>query len=155
MDRYRNRTLRLASHILHNPEDAEDVAQEAFIKAFREIGDFRETSGFYTWLYRITVRICYDRLRSSHVQLETSLPDDVALAHNEDCDTRLLVESLLDRLSPPIRAALALRELEGLDYKEIADILRVPVGTVRSRLNTAREQFRKLYTKAMKETEDV
>ena len=134
---------------------AEDVAQEAFIKAFREIGDFRKTSGFYTWLYRITVRICYDRLRCSSVKLETSLPDDFALAHNEDCDTRLLVESLLDRLSPPIRATLALRELEGLDYEEIADILRVPVGTVRSRLNTAREQFRKLYTKAMKEMEDV
>lgn len=155
MDRYRNRTLRLASHILHNPEDAEDVAQEAFIKAFREIRDFRETSGFYTWLYRITVRICYDRLRCSRVKLETSLPDNFAVAHNEDCDARLLVESLLQRLSPPIRAALALRELEGLDYEEIADILRVPVGTVRSRLNSAREQFRKLYTMAMKETEDV
>ena len=155
MDRYRNRTLRLAIHILHNPDDAEDVAQEAFIKAFREIGDFRETSGFYTWLYRITVRICYDRLRCSRVKLETSLPDDIAVSHNEDCDARLLVESLLERLSPPIRAALALRELEGLDYEEIAKILRVPVGTVRSRLNSAREQFRKLYTKAMKETEDV
>ncbi len=77
------------------------------------------------------------------------------MTHNEDCDARLLVESLLERLSPPIRAALALRELEGLDYEEIAKILRVPVGTVRSRLNSAREQFRKLYTKAMKETEDV
>ena len=66
-------------------------------------------------------------------------------------DTRLLVEDLLDRLSPPMRAALVLREIEGLEYEEMARTLGVPVGTVRSRLNTARRQFRALWTAAVRE----
>jgi RNA polymerase sigma-70 factor (ECF subfamily) len=155
MNRYRVRAVRLASHILHNPEEAEDVAQEAFIRAFGEIEDFRENSGFYTWLYRIVTRICFDHMRHNHVKKETSLPDGDIEMREDDFDARLLVESLLERLSPPIRAALVLWEIEGLEYEEIANILRVPVGTVRSRLNYARIRFRELYTKAMKEMEDV
>jgi RNA polymerase sigma-70 factor (ECF subfamily) len=136
--RYRSRAVRLASHILHGSEEAEDAAQEAFIRAFREIVHFREDSGFYTWLYQIVSRICFDRLRLSRFKQETSLPDDRSTSIDTNSDARLLVESLLGRLSPPMRATLVLREIEGLEYEEIAEILRIPVGTVRSRLNSAR-----------------
>ena len=155
LERYRSRAVRLASHILHGSGEAEDVAQEAFIRAFREIAHFREDSGFYTWLYRIVTRICLDRQRLSRFKKETSHPIETCVSSDTNSDARLLVESLLDKLSPSMRATLVLRELEGLEYEEIAKILGVPVGTIRSRLNTARAQFRQLYTEAIKETNDV
>ena len=85
-----------------------------------------------------------------HTELGTIFSDI-----NRDADTRVVVSALLERLSPPMRAALFLRELEGLEYEEIAAVLGIPVGTVRSRLNSARAQFRTLWTTVMREYDDV
>ena len=158
LDRYRDRVVRLASHVLRNPREAEDVAQEAFVKAFRQIENFRGESGFYAWLYRIVVNLCLDRMRrksaSSEMPLEEGLlPGSAALSG--DVDKRLAVEQILDTLTPPMRAALVLREVEGMEYAEIAVVLQIPVGTVRSRLNTAREQFRRRWTAAEEEANHV
>ena len=158
LNRYRDRVVRLATHVLHNPREAEDVAQEAFVKAFRQIDNFRGDSGFYAWLYRIVVNLCLDRMRrksaSSEMPLEEGLlPSHVA--HSPDVDRRLAVEQILDSLTPPMRAALVLREVEGMEYAEIAVVLQIPVGTVRSRLNTAREQFRRRWTAAEEEANHV
>src|SRR5438132_3829769 len=68
--RYRDRVVRLAAHVLHNPREAEDVAQDAFVKAFRLIDQFRGDSGFYAWLYRIVVNLCLDRIRRKCVSAE-------------------------------------------------------------------------------------
>ncbi len=158
MNRYRDRVVRLASHVLHNPKDAEDVAQEAFVKAFRLVGQFRGESGFYAWLYRIVINICLDRMRRKYSTAETSLEATclpTICANSPDLDKRLAVEQILNTLSPPMRAALVLREVEGLDYHEISEVLGIPLGTVRSRLNTARDQFRKRWIAAQKEAEDV
>jgi RNA polymerase sigma-70 factor (ECF subfamily) len=159
--RYRQRAVRLAAHVLRRPAEAEDVAQEAFVRAFRSLRAFRGEGRFYTWLYHIVVRLCLDRRRLARWQAEVPPVQNVPAGGPagqrpvEGMETRLLVETLLDRLSPPMRAALALRELEGMDYEEIAEVLEIPVGTVRSRLNAARAQFRRLWQSAMEETERV
>jgi RNA polymerase sigma-70 factor (ECF subfamily) len=156
--RYRERIVRLASHVLHNPRDAEDVAQEAFVKAFRQIDQFRGESGFYAWLYRIVINLCLDRMRRKCSTAELSFEATILPTihgHNPDLDKRLAVEQILDTLSPPMRAALVLREVEGMDYAEISEVLQIPLGTVRSRLNTAREQFRKRWIAAQTEADNV
>ena len=153
LERYRARVVRLAAHVLRREGEAEDVAQEAFLRAFGQLSRFRNAGRFAPWLFRIVVRLCLDRLRLSRWDAEISDIDAQPISpHNDhDIDTRLLVETLLDQLSPPMRAALTLRELEGLDYDEIAQALQIPVGTVRSRLNAARAQFRRLWIAAQED----
>ena len=157
LDRYRDRVVRLAAHVLHNSREAEDVAQEAFIKAFKQIGQFRGESGFYAWLYRIVVNLCLDRMRrksvTSELPFEETLP--MAVSVNPDIEKRLAVQQVMESLSVPMRAALTLREVEGMEYSEIAVVLEIPVGTVRSRLNTARDQFRKRWIAIQEETQNV
>lgn len=158
LHRYRDRVVRLAAHVLHNPREAEDVAQEAFVKAFRQISQFRGESGFYAWLYRIVINLCLDRMRRKCATSEMSLDEGVlpsVAATTPDMEKRLAVEQVLNSLSPPMRAALVLREVEGLEYAEIAIVLNIPVGTVRSRLNTAREQFRRRWMAIQEETDHV
>ena len=159
LGRYRERAVRLASHVLGRPSEAEDAAQEAFIRAFRHIGSYRGESRFYTWLYHIVVRVCIERQRRARWKAEAPLEEHWALHclvdRSSQSDTRMLVEALMRELSPPIRTTLVLREVEGLEYEEIAEVLSIPLGTVRSRLNSARAQFRKLYDEAMQETARV
>lgn len=158
LDRYRERAVRLAAHVLRRPDEAEDVAQEAFIRAFRSLSGFRGSGRFYTWLYHIVVRVCQDRMRLFRWRAEVALDSpemESGASESDHLDTGVLVAALLDRLSPPIRAALVLREMEGLEYEEIAAVLRIPVGTVRSRLSTARFRFREMWLAAMEETNRV
>jgi RNA polymerase sigma-70 factor, ECF subfamily len=156
LSRYRDRAVRLAAHVLRRPDEAEDIAQEAFVKAFRNLNSFRGDGRFYTWLYHIVVRICLDRKRLARWNSEGFPLDESAfIEHSSESNSRMLVETLLDRLTPPMRAALVLRELEGLEYEDIARVLEIPVGTVRSRLNTARGQFRELWRAACVEAEHV
>src|SRR5438132_12524598 len=111
--RYRERVVRLAAHVLHNSREAEDVAQDAFVKAFRQIGQFRGESGFYAWLYRIVVNLCLDRMRRKCVSCEMPLEEGVLPSQGTcgpDVEKRLAVEQVLNSLTPPMRAALVLRE---------------------------------------------
>jgi RNA polymerase sigma-70 factor, ECF subfamily len=158
LGRYRSRVLRLAAHVLRRPAEAEDVAQEAFVRAFRNLGSYRGDGRFYTWLYQIVVRICLDRRRLARWEAEQPLELAANRAAGDDLqelEGRLLVETLLDRLPPAMRALLALREIEGLEYAEIAEVLGIPIGRVRWRLNAARAQFQQLWSTAAKETDDV
>ena len=157
LERYKARTVRLASHILRGPHgsaDAEDAAAEAFTRAFRAVRSVRGEA-FFPFLCRITVRVCAERQRKSGWGRELSLQEWDAPTVPPPADTRLLVEALLERLSPPLRAALVLREMEGMEYDDIARVLHVPVGTVRSRLSAARAQFRSLWTAVQEETDNV
>ena len=159
--RYRQRVVRLAAHILRDAEEAEDAAQEAFIRAFRRLRAYRGEARFFTWLSHIVVRACLDRRRQAWWSRETSLDSpgeicaSIPVQTAGEADLRMLVEALLDGLSPPMRAALVLRELEGMEYADIAQALRIPVGTVRSRLNVARARFRELWSAATQEAESV
>jgi len=156
LGQYRTRVLRLAAHVLRRGDEAEDVAQEAFVRAFQRLPEFRRSGPFSSWLFQITVRLCLDRRRSA--RWEREVPEDSAPAASAppaSPETRLLIEILLDRLTPPMRAALVLREIEGMDYDEIAQTLHIPVGTVRSRLHTARAQFRDLWAAIDEENSHV
>jgi RNA polymerase sigma-70 factor (ECF subfamily) len=158
--RYRQRVVRLAAHIMRRPGDAEDAAQEAFVRAFRNLNSFRGKGKFYTWLYQIVVRVCLDYKRLARWESEVSMEAVPEMMTGADAglqaiDSRLLVEALLDRISPPMRAALVLRELEGLEYEEIARVMQIPIGRVKWRLHAARAEFQKLLASVLKETEGV
>jgi RNA polymerase sigma-70 factor (ECF subfamily) len=151
----------VATHILNRPDEAEDVVQEAFLRVYAQIGEFRGDARFYTLFYKILVHCALNRMRTPFWKREKepllegflSLPD--AESEAEKSDTKLLAKHLLNTLSPPLRAAVVLREMEQRDYNEISEVLGIPVGTVRSRLNAAREQLRNLYQSIEKETENV
>jgi RNA polymerase sigma-70 factor, ECF subfamily len=156
--RYRHRVVRLAGHILRRQDEAEDVAQEAFVRAFRSLRNYRGEGRFYTWLYQIVVRICLDRRRLARWDNELPLEGAQDAAGPDALgaiEGRLVVDALLDRLSPPMRAMLVLRELEELEYQEIAQVLDIPVGRVRWRLHAARAQFQELWRQSERETDDV
>ena len=141
---------------VRNPTEAEDIAQDAFIKAYRALSRFRGDSAFYTWLYRIAINTAKNSLAArarNPVQLDSSGSGDEdrpgleermidtatpeALALTEEI--RATVSAAIDRLPEDLRTAIMLRELEGLSYEEIAKTMDCPVGTVRSRIFRARE----------------
>ena len=130
LGQYRSRVVRLAAHVLRRGDEAEDVAQKAFVRAFQRLPEFRgatapgRAGSFSSWLFSITVRLCLDRRRTARWQRE--MPASAAPAPSssfQSSDSRLLIEMLLDKLTPPMRAALVLREIEGLEYDEIAEAL--------------------------------
>lgn len=159
VEKYRERVWRLAYQFLRDREDAWDCAQEAFVRAYQSISAFRGQSAFYTWLFRITVNIATDRLRSRGARARAfgpdlvpeeewartaadprATPDEVA----EQVERRARIETALDALPPRARTIIMLSDVEGLSYREIADVLNVPIGTVMSRLHNARKRLRGL-----------
>ena len=147
------KVYRLALRILKNEADAEDAAQEAFLKAYTSLADFRGDSRFSVWLYRLTNNICIDMLRKSKraviVSLQTEDDDgeetEIAIP-DERYSPERLAERAADRtalaaLPDDCREILALRESAGLSYDEIAAALSLEVGTVKSRLNRARKKL--------------
>lgn len=147
--RHRGRLVRTASNLLRDRFEAEDVSQDAFLKAFRELHKLRDDRAFSGYLYRICVRLCMDRLRSKRP--EVSDFDSIQPHSGGAVENRVVVEKLLAQLPAELRTTLVLREMEQLSYEEVAEVMHVPVGTVRSRLHTARERFRKLWIEAVGE----
>ncbi|MCW5946444.1 MAG: sigma-70 family RNA polymerase sigma factor [Fimbriimonadales bacterium] len=146
IDRHRVRLIRTAANILRDPIEAEDVAQESFLKAFRELHRLRDDRAFGSFIYRICVRLCVDRLRLKKAEPSPMEPWDKAPSGS--IENKVLVEKLLAKLPADLRTTLVLREMEQLSYEEVAQAMNVPVGTVRSRLHTARERFRALWVSA-------
>jgi len=149
IDKHRTRLIRVATNILRDQHEAEDVAQEAFIRGFRELANLRDDRAFAGYIYRIAVRICMDRLRSRR-QAPAEF-DSGQAAQGTRIENRVVIEKLLAQLTPDLRTTLVLREIEQLSYEEVSELMKVPVGTVRSRLHTARERFRELWLSEMKE----
>jgi RNA polymerase sigma-70 factor (ECF subfamily) len=147
--RHRMRLIRTASNLLRDRHEAEDVAQEAFLKAFRELHKLRDDRAFSGYLYRICVRLCMDRLRLKRAEIAEF--DKVSPCEGGAIENKVLIEKLLAQLPAELRTTLVLREMEQLSYEEVAESMRVPIGTVRSRLHTARERFRKLWIEAVGE----
>ena len=153
---YRDRVFNLASRLLGNPADAEDVSQEAFITVFQKLHEFRFSSRFYTWLYRVVFNLCVDHRRKggSHAPITVTGAGGATLLAQvadsapgpadelgDDEARRQQVERALRRLSEPLRAAIVLRYIEDMPYEEIASVLGISLGTVKSRLNRAHEQL--------------
>jgi len=158
--RYQDRLFNAILRVLDHAEDAADVVQEAFLNAYQSLGSFKGDSEFFTWLYRIAFNsaISLKRKRRVVLSIEPSRDGEVlieplddsemsapgaALERSED-EARL--QAALNRLSSEHRAVLVLKDLEDQKYEAIAEILRVPIGTVRSRLHRARLELRELLT---------
>jgi len=156
VSKYQRKLGRLLSRLIRDPAEVEDVAQEAFIKAYRALPSFRGDSAFYTWLYRIGINTAKNHLVSQGRRAPTTTEFDSEEAESfedgeqlRDINTpeRVLlskqigetVNSAMEALPEELRTAIVLREIEGLSYEEIAGIMECPIGTVRSRIFRARE----------------
>ena len=153
--KYQHKIFSLIGRYVHDADEVQDVAQEAFIKAYRALPKFRGDSQFYTWLYRIAVNTAKNHLVSrsrrppgSDVEVEDAeyYEGGAALRDIETPETALfgaelkrVVEAAISDLPDDLRTAVTLREFDGLSYEDIADIMDCPVGTVRSRIFRARE----------------
>jgi RNA polymerase sigma-70 factor (ECF subfamily) len=164
MNRYEQPVYGLVYRLLGNPTDACDVVQDVFLKVFRGVNSFRERSSLRTWIYRIAVNQAHNhrRWRVRHCGHEVSIDNeraeregslDFAFDHGRtpfeqalDSETRTLIERALTRINPVFRTAVVLRDVQNLSYEEIADILQVSLGTVKSRILRGRECLRKELT---------
>jgi RNA polymerase sigma-70 factor (ECF subfamily) len=158
--RHQNKVMNIVSRYVKNSGDVADVTQEAFIKAYRALPNFRGESAFYTWLYRIAVNSAKNYLTSQSRKPPASDGDaqdadyydgSDALRENASPELKLLSDELqqkllatIEALPDDLRAAITLREIEGLSYEEIAGVMECPVGTVRSRIFRAREAIDKV-----------
>jgi RNA polymerase sigma-70 factor, ECF subfamily len=158
--RYDRKLLRIAQHVTNNREDAEDIVQEAFLKAFQHLGQFRETSQFSTWLIRIALNQSLMKLRKRRTTREVSLdkdfqseeennlPLDVAdWAPNpeelyQENELREILRSTLQELGPGLRVVFVLRDIEGLSLQETAEALELSLSAVKARSWRARLQLR-------------
>jgi len=157
VEKYRQRAYRLAYNVLRDPEEAWDVAQDAFIRAFQALPSFRGDSAFYTWLFRIVMNVARDRARQhaargrafgtervdekdwDRILVDQGTAPD---ANATQVEEREKIRRALATLSEPHRAIIMLSDLEGLSYREIAEVLNIPMGTVMSRLHNARRRLR-------------
>jgi RNA polymerase sigma-70 factor, ECF subfamily len=161
IQRFEHPVFNVVSRLMDDPSDAADVVQEVFLKVFRNVANFRGDSSLKTWIYRISVNEARNHRRwfSRHRRQEVGLDSDPAEARNyedslpdpgrspfeamADHETHLLIEDALSKVNPKFRAALVLREIEGLSYEEISEILDVSLGTVKSRILRGRDALRK------------
>lgn len=157
--KYQHRIFALISRFIRDADEVQDVAQDAFIKAYRAIPNFRGDSAFYTWMYRIAINTAKNHLVSKSrrppgsdvdindaetVIVDDSLkdsagPENVLFAN----ELQEVVRNAIDQLPNDLRTAVTLREFDGLSYEDIADIMDCPVGTIRSRIFRAREAIDK------------
>jgi RNA polymerase sigma-70 factor, ECF subfamily len=171
VEKYQGRVFAMVYGMVRNREDARDITQEAFVKAYRNLGSFRLEAGFYTWLYRIAMNLAIDFTRKRK-RRETGGFDEgiatreedgtIAEIHHEDGPSRQLerkqlftrIMDAMEQLPEDQRQVILLRELEGLQYKEIADVMGIPEGTVMSRLFYARKELQKLLASSETPAED-
>ncbi|WP_426113352.1 RNA polymerase sigma factor RpoE [Massilia sp. PWRC2] len=154
--KYQRRLLRLVTRLVHDSAEAEDVVQETFIKAYRALRHFRGDSAFYTWLYRIGINTAKNFLVTQGRRTPTSTESDTDHAEGfDDADSlrdintpesimaskqiAFTVNAAMEALPLELRTAIVLREIEGLSYEEISEVMACPIGTVRSRIFRARE----------------
>ena len=161
LQRYQQPVYNLVYRLMNDPSDASDIVQEVFLKVFKNIGNFRGNSSLKTWIYRIAVNEAYNHRRwfSRHQRREVALGPEEGLRSYADSladtsrtpfdqaadhETFALVEAALDKLNPKFRAVVVLRDIEDLSYEEIAAVLNISIGTVKSRILRGREALRKI-----------
>ncbi len=158
--RFQQPVYNLALRLLNDPSDASDVVQEVFLKVFRNVGQFRGQSSLKTWIFRIAINEAHNQRRwfFRHRHREVGIEDEQEDARNRtdtladatqspfdyvlDRENLAMIEGALARINPTFRAAVVLRDITDLSYEEIADILQVSLGTVKSRILRGREAMR-------------
>jgi RNA polymerase sigma-70 factor (ECF subfamily) len=165
--RYDRNVFRIANHITQNREDAEDVVQDAFLKAFQNLGQFQGQSKFYTWLVRIAVNEALMRLRRRRPERMVSLDEDINTGEDtiprevadwspnpeqlyNQSELREILQKTIQGLPPSFRTVFVLRDVEGLSTEETADALNLSIPAVKSRLLRARLQLRERLSKYFK-----
>ena len=148
--RHQGRVYSVTRRMMNNEEDAEDLVQEIFLKAYQKIDKFKYTSAFSTWLYRLAVNQCIDQLRKRKnsvnampleeaiLQVDEDTPEDHALLDDRNRQIWSAINSLRDKE----RAIIILKDIEGLSYKEIAEVFKCSLGRVKSRLHEARQKLK-------------
>jgi len=163
VSRFRNRVFGMIYNMVHNEQDAWDLAQDSFLKAWKSIARFRGQSSFYTWIYRIVMNVTIDWLRKKQVQgagaefddavqlteidpASRTVPHAGALPHErmEQKEIRVRIDAAIAQLSPEHRAVILMKEIEDMQYHEIAESLGCSIGTVMSRLFYARKKLQNL-----------
>jgi RNA polymerase sigma-70 factor (ECF subfamily) len=157
--RYQDRLFNTVFRLVNNVEDAQDIVQESFLSAYQSLGEFKGDAQFFTWLYRIAVNAAMTmkrrrkaivsieaRREESHGMVEPLDPSEYSRPGRalEQVEEDHKIQMALQRLSPEHRAVLVLKDMEGQKYEEMAEILQVPVGTIRSRLHRARLELKAL-----------
>ena len=161
--RYRTRIFAMIYNMVHNEQDAWDLAQDSFVKAWKSINRFRGRSSFYTWIYRIVMNVTIDWLRKKQVKgagvefddaiqlrevnpASKTLPkaDPLPYERMERTEVRARIDNAIAQLSPEHRAVILMKETEGMQYHEIAEALGCSIGTVMSRLFYARKKLQNL-----------
>jgi len=155
--KYQDRIYNLCHHMLDNVHEAEDAAQDTFIKAYQNLNKFRPEASFYTWLYRIAVNTCLDykkrpfweSLFKSSSEGEEFISEPVSAGPSpeklyESKQLGFALSKSLRKLSLKLRTVIILKEIEGLSYEEIVEVLDVSIGTVKSRISRAREELKRL-----------
>lgn len=153
--KYQQRIANLVSRFIRDPDEVLDVTQEAFIKAYRALPNFRGDSQFYTWLYRVAINTAKNHLatlsrRPPQGDIEAEIAEQMDMGTRlkeqetperlaEEADMKAVILKAVDQLPEELKTALTLREIDGLSYDEIAEAMDCPIGTVRSRIFRARE----------------
>lgn len=166
VNKYRERIYAQAFNLTRNADDAHDLCQETFVKAWKSIRRFRGRSSFYTWLYRITTNMGIDLIRSKQKTQSVEFDETIAkeetaenkpFAHtdlpSDELQRRELgqeIDAAIGKLTPEHREVIVLREFEGMDYKEIAKSIGCSIGTVMSRLHYARANLQKMLRQYLK-----
>ncbi len=158
--KYQDQIYNLCRHMLGNAHDAQDAAQDTFLKAYQKLKDFKPGAALYTWLYRIAVNTCIDyKRRPFFVSLfkKSDVGEEFVEEPSSDWPSPerlyeskqigLALHNSIRKLPSKLRTAIILKEIEGLSYEEIADILEVSIGTVKSRISRAREELKGLMKK--------
>ncbi len=160
---YKDKIFSFVSRMIHDPAEAEDIAQDTFLRAFQSLPRFRGASSFQTWLYRIANNLVIDSVRRQRRRQDGGISLDAPLDTDEGMMARDLpddrrgpdelaassaiqaeVQRAVARVSPRLRAVLVMYDLQGMSYQEIAEVLGCPLGTVKSRLFNARAQLKEL-----------
>jgi RNA polymerase sigma-70 factor (ECF subfamily) len=160
--KYRDKIYRTAFRMINNPEDALDLTQEIFLKAYKNINKYNFKSEFSTWLYRLAINLCIDELRkrknSNEVLMDSipenliysDTPEDIILSEEQES----LIWKALNSLKEKERVVIVLREMEGLSYEEIANVLKCSLGRVKSRIHESREKLKKALEKVSNSRND-
>ncbi|MCK6256171.1 sigma-70 family RNA polymerase sigma factor [Fictibacillus sp. KIGAM418] len=149
VQKYKGKVYRHAFAMVHDQMEAEDITQEAFVKAYFSLHHLKQDYAFASWLTRIVTNLCYDRIKKAekspvlHVDPEKTERLPNTHSEVENAQLKMNLQFAMQKLSAEHRTVIVLRDVQGFSYQEVADILEIPAGTVKSRINMARKELRR------------